>query len=357
MNKPLDGPVRVTSPAPRDTWEELLARDPNSLIFQTPAWTDMMCSTGHFMDASRLYETASGHRWLLPLVRHKSIVPRLSVQGSLPHNWGLGGLVSDGPLRPETVRGVFEDLAHQPVMQTLVSPSPLLNAVWESGRPREVLHDTRLTHILDLQGGFDAVWSGRFQSTTRTAIRKAERSNLDVEWDSTGRLLPIYFKMFMDWAVRRGGERHLPAWLARWSNARRDPLDRFRRIAATFGESCRVYVASVDHEPVASAVFLIYGEHAFYYRGTSLREKANPVRANDLLQCMMIREACQAGCRYYHMGESGGVESLMRFKTGFGAVATPVIGYSIERLPLTNVARGLEAIMKRVENRLLSHTG
>jgi lipid II:glycine glycyltransferase (peptidoglycan interpeptide bridge formation enzyme) len=150
--------------------------------------------------------------------------------------------------------------------------------------------------------------------------------------------------------------RSLPAWFVRWSNARRDPLDKFRKIAELFGEACRVYVAWVGQEPVASAVFLMYKDHAFYYRGTSIREKANPVRANDLLQCMMIQAACQAGCRYYHLGESGGVESLMRFKSGFGAVALPVMGYAIERLPMTAAAQGVERILKRVEQRLLGHT-
>ncbi|HEY3344209.1 MAG TPA: GNAT family N-acetyltransferase [Anaerolineaceae bacterium] len=357
MDTPLNGSLRVTSPAPRGVWNELLARDPHSLIFQTPDWTDLMCATGQYTDASRLYESANERRFLLPLVRRKSITPRLSTQGSLPRNWGLGGLVADSPLHSDTVRCVFDDLSHQAVLQTVITPSPLLAPVWESGRPEGVLCNPRLTHILDLEGGFEEVWSGRFLSTTRTAIRKAERSNLDVEWDSTGKFLPVFFEIFMDWAVRRGRERHLPSWLVRWSNARRDPLERFELIARTLGEACRVYVARVNHEPVAATVFLIYGEHAFYYRGTSLREKANPVRANDMLQCVMIQAACQAGCRYYHMGESGGVESLMRFKTGFGAVAYSVSGYSIERLPLTNVSKGMEGILKRVENRLLSRSG
>jgi len=124
-----------------------------------------------------------------------------------------------------------------------------------------------------------------------------------------------------------------------------------------FGDSSRIYVASLDGEPVAATVFLIHGNHAFYYRGTSVREKANPVRANDLLQCMMIQEACQAGCRYFHMGESGGVESLMRFKTGFGAVSTPILGYAVERLPLTQLGKGMDRLLKGVEQRLLSRPG
>jgi hypothetical protein len=336
---------------------ETLAADPNSLIFQTPTWTDMVCASGRYEDASRYYETTDGRRWVLPLLRTKSIHPGLARQASLPKNWGPGGVLSSTELCAEDIRLIVADIQEQPVLQTLLQPNPLLTETWEAGMPRGISRDPRVTHILDLQGGFSAVWEKRFQSTTRTAIRKAERSNLTVEWDSSGRLIPVYFNMFMTWAMRRGRERHLPDWLVRYTNRQRDPLERFEKIQEFFGDSSRIYVASVNGEPVAATVFLMHGNHAFYYRGTSVREKANPVRANDLLQCMMIQEACQAGCRYFHMGESGGVESLMRFKTGFGAVPTPILGYAVERLPLTQVGKGVDRLLKGVEERLLSRPG
>ncbi len=348
---------RVVSPAPRDIWLEILAADPNSLIFQTPTWTDMVCAGGQYIDASRYYETTDGRRWVLPLLRSKSIAPGLARQASLPKNWGPAGALSSRDLCAEDIRTIFSDIQQQPVLQTLLQPNPLLTALWEAGIPASVSRDPRVTHILDLEGGFNTVWEKRFQSTTRTAIRKAERSNLTVEWDSSGKLIPIYFNMFMTWAMRRGRERHLPDWFVRWTNSRRDPQERFEKILQYFGDSSRIYVASLDSEPVAATVFLVYGKHAFYYRGTSVREKANPVRANDLLQCMMIQEACQAGCRYFHMGESGGVESLMRFKTGFGAVPTPILGYAVEHLPLTEMGKGMDRLLKAVESRLLTRQG
>jgi hypothetical protein len=331
----------------------MLDADPNSLIFQTPTWTDLICSTGHYSDASRLYETGDGHRWIVPMVRAQSVAPWLAAQGSLPKNWGSGGAISSVGLRAEDIRATFSDLRSQPALQTILQPNPLLSSIWEAAAPVDIPRDVRITHILDLKGGFDTVWNHRFQSTTRTAIRKAERSALTVEWDTSGKLIPVYFDMFMAWAVRRGHDRHLPGWFARWTNARRDTRERFERIAQFFDSASRIYVAYLGHEPVAATVFLIYKDHAFYYRGTSIREKANPVRANDLLQCMMIQEACRAGCRYFHMGESGGVESLMRFKTGFGAVPTPIHGYSIEHLPLTRISLQVNKLVKLVEGQLL----
>ena len=313
-----------------------------------------MCSTGYYTDASRLYEAADGRRWLVPMVRKAAMVAPLAAQFSLPHGWGLGGAITEGDFTGEEAQITYADLARQPVIQTGVHPSPLQTGAWEAAIPRGVPSAELLEHVLDLEGGFSAVWEKRFQSTTRTAIRKAEHSNLVVKAENSGELNRIFYEMFMDWSIRRGRERHLPAWLARLTNQRRDPLERFDRISKHLGQAYRVFVAFREGTPVAAAIYLTFGENAFYYRGTSRRELAHPVRANDLLQCLMIQAASDAGCRYYHMGESGGVGSLMRFKAGFGAVPTPFREYSIERLPITRAQAQKERLIKTMETLLLS---
>jgi len=49
------------------------------------------------------------------------------------------------------------------------------------------------------------------------------------------------------------------------------------------------------------------------------RQLAHPVRANRLLHRLAIEEACDAGCRSYHMGHSRPGSSLAEFKQSFGA--------------------------------------
>jgi lipid II:glycine glycyltransferase (peptidoglycan interpeptide bridge formation enzyme) len=263
-------------------------------------------------------------------------------------------VISNNQLHSEDLGFIFTDLANEPVLQTIIHPNPLLSGIWESAKPEGVSAIPHLSHILDLEGGFEKVWEKRFRSTTRTAIRKAENSKLTVEYDVTGKFIPVYYEMFMQWAIQRGQKRHLPPWISRWTNSRREPPERYQYIAQSLGDACRVYVARLDRQPVASAIFLTYKEHAFYYRGTSVRELAGPVRANDLLQARMIEEACRIGCRYYHMGESGGVESLMRFKSGFGAEPVSFMSYSVERLPVTGVTNRLDGFVKHVERQLMT---
>ena len=53
------------------------------------------------------------------------------------------------------------------------------------------------------------------------------------------------------------------------------------------------------------------------------------------------------GCRSYHMGESGGVETLERFKALFGAKAYSYAEYVHERLPITAAREAAEKILGR----------
>jgi hypothetical protein len=56
----------------------------------------------------------------------------------------------------------------------------------------------------------------------------------------------------------------------------------------------------------------------FSLSGKWRRHPATP-RANDILMKLAIEEACVEGCRWFHMGESSGVGSLIRWKERFGA--------------------------------------
>ncbi|HWE61422.1 MAG TPA: hypothetical protein VHB98_06905, partial [Chloroflexota bacterium] len=190
-----DRSVHVTSPAPRALWQHTLEADREALVFQTPAWLDAICALGGYEDASRLYELPGGRRLVLPLVRRSGLPTVMTTQASMPHSWGMGGLVAPGGVRSEDVAAVFADLAGLPVLRTSVRPNPLAGPAWAAAQPPRAIAVPRLAHVLDLEGGFDRVWSKRFLSTTRTAVRKAERAGLDVECDSSGRLMPVFYHL------------------------------------------------------------------------------------------------------------------------------------------------------------------
>jgi len=334
-------------PAPRDAWESLLALDPNALLSHSPAWTDFVCGAGGYEDASRLYELPGGRRLVLPMVRRRHLPGPLAEEASFPPAWGIGGLVAPGGVRLEDAAAVFADLAGRGLLRASLRPNPVDAEAWRAAQPPGATVLPRLAHVLSLEGGFRRVWKERFRGTARTAVRKAERSGLSVQRDTSGTLVPIAQALF-DRSVRRWAEQqHEPQAIARWRSQRRDPPRKLELMTRTLGGACRLWVAWSQGEP-AAAIVVLQGENAHYTRGMMDIDLAGPTRANYLLHMLAIEEACAAGCRHYQMGETGSSSSLAQFKTRFGARPQPYAEYRLERLPLTALDRHARGVVKRV---------
>jgi lipid II:glycine glycyltransferase (peptidoglycan interpeptide bridge formation enzyme) len=100
---------------------------------------------------------------------------------------------------------------------------------------------------------------------------------------------------------------------------RRESVATDAAIARQLGDRCRVGIAWIRNEAVASLILLWNGAHAHYWHSASDRELAGRTYAGYLLLARALEDAAGFGCEYVHMGESGGVRSLMEFKEHFGA--------------------------------------
>ncbi len=338
----------VISPAPRDAWEELYRSDPFAVPYQSPIWFDSMCATGSFEDASRYYLSADGNkRMVLPLVRQKLLPGPLSIQESMPHGWGMGGVLSSFTLNTEDIRFVIDDLEATPSLSISLRPNPLHAELWAAARTPGMVAVPRTAHVLDLEGGSDAVWTKRFSSDTRNKIRKAQKSNIEVEHDTTGRLIPVFYDLLRLSFDRWAQQQNEPVRLARWRGERRDPLRKFETIAKHLGAACNIWVARVEGQP-AAAILVLTGTNVNYSRGAMDKALVGITRANELLQWTAIEHACQIGARHYHMGETGSSEMLADFKSKFGAQAVPYAEYRIDRLPITKIDHALRSTVKRM---------
>jgi hypothetical protein len=345
--------LQVTSPAPRQVWQDLLTADPASVASQTPAWLDCICAVGGYEDASRLYETVGGRQLVLPMVRRRWLPRALTVEASLPAYWGTGGLLAAGSVRAEDVAAVWPYIVAPPTVRLRLRPNFLTAGAWNAVLPPfGVVVTPQTVHVLDLEGGFERVWRDRFNTKTRGGIRKAERAGLDVEFDASGQLLGAFYELYLSWTARRAQEQGLPPWLSQRRASLREPMRKYQAVAQAFGDRCRTWVARWDGKPVAAVVTLIHGAHAFYWRGYSDKDLAAPVRANDLLQRLAIEDACRAGCRYYSMGESGGVASLIEFKSRFGARPQQFPQYDFARVALA-AAEHWPGALERAATRLV----
>jgi len=340
-------PPVVTEPAPRDAWRSLAEADPAALVTQTPAWTDVLCRAG-YEDASRLYRLPDGRRMLLPLVRRRGTLPRaLAPLASLPAAWGMGGLLVDGHASADDVAVLAADLGRLPAVQVTVRPNPLHAEQWRvATRGTTAIAVARRAHVLDLAGGPEAVWDARFTSAARRAVRKAQNADLEVR--GGGLELLSDFRVLFDLSIRRWAEmQHEPLALAKLRAYRRDPPAKFLHVAEALPHRLRVWLAYHDATPVAGLIVLL-GANASYTRGAMDKHRAGSLRANELLHWAAIQEACAAGCRHYHMGETGESVPLARFKEKLGATPVAYAEYRFERLPF--IARSQSAARSVVKH-------
>lgn len=337
----------VTSPAPRVVWEAVFKKDANALVTQSPAWLDCICATGNYEDASRLYEISGRGMFILPMVRLKQVPLMLTTLYSPPYSWGMGGLIGDVAIMAEDVKVVVDDLTQLPGLRKLIRPNPLTTAAWNNVRGAGITLLDRQAHILDLRDGFDQIWSKKFDTNTRRNIRKAESGGVIIECDQSGKLVSVFHQLFKQSVERWATHQHEPHWLAHLRAQKRDPITKFEMIAKYMKSSCRIWVAWHNNEP-AAAILVLQGANAHYTRGVMNVDIAGPTRANDLLHRYAIEDACQSGCQYYHMGETGKSDSLARFKGRFGAEAVPYVECHIERLPVTQLDAQLRGVVKKL---------
>jgi hypothetical protein len=327
--------VIVTSPAPRDAWQRAVAADPLALADGTPAWTDAVC-TERWRDASRLYTAPDGTEVVLPLVRRSG---PLGWAASMPPGWGFGGLVGGSARRPEVVRAVAEDLRGLGLATARVRPLPQDGDLWADCGG---LLLRKRAHVLDLTPGPDALFAGLRKSVRRSVRR---REDVEVQVGGSEALLEAYERLWWLSVDRWGARQREPRALARRRALWRDPPARMRALAQHLGEDFRLWVASVDGQPVAANV-VVLGPSAHATRAVSDQERA-PSGVAQYLDWLGIVEAAERGCATYNLGESGTSQNLAFYKEGLGARGLDYVEVRFERLPLTTLDQRARSVVKR----------
>ncbi len=334
--------IDVGSQERRRLWWRAISADPNSMVTQAPEWMDALTSLGKWEDATRFYEMPGGRLAVLPMARR----PHTGIEASPPHAWGFGGLVAEGGVTDDDVRVVLADLDVGLRVRTSIRPNPLLSAVWERGASPQWTASSRLAHIIDLDKGSDAVWAC-FHKDVRKRVRRAERLGVEIECDTTGRLIPVLYELFERSVIHWASLQHEPVRLARLRARRRDPIEKFQAMAAHLGSQFKLWVARHEGRPVAASLIL-QDRNAHTTRLVMDRSLAATRSATSLLEWHAIRDACRADCGVYHMGESGPSTPLAKSKERFGAIGHSYFEYRRERIPLSTVDGWARSVIKRV---------
>jgi lipid II:glycine glycyltransferase (peptidoglycan interpeptide bridge formation enzyme) len=201
-----------------------------------------------------------------------------------------------------------------------------------SAMPKGFQSEPRATYMLDLSPGPEQLWSGALSSSCRRAVRKATSAGVTIEEGDLGAHLDRYYAM----AVGVFAKSHRPPSLDK---------DDYAALAAIArdGGPVKVWFASLKGRVIAAGIFP-YDEHSVYYLDGVSDPDGQEVRPNNLLHWEVIRWACAHGLSRYDM-VGAGIESIARFKRGFGSVEVPYT-YAFRSLDLvTSAARSTYAFL------------
>jgi hypothetical protein len=297
-------------------WSAVLGADPIATPFQSPEWMASATASGRFENATRMYVSGAG-RTILPLAVSRGL-PFRRAASSMPYGFGAGGLISDHEVSADEMAFILADLESLRFSHLSIRPNPVQWPLWHghSGRWHLI---PRTSHVIDLSGGFDVYWERLITREKRNRARKAETFGTVLERGSGPDFVERYYRLYLHWAQERSAGRGIPRPLIRLSARLREPFWRFRDTAKGMGDNLAIYIAVNKGRDVAAAVFLTSPAGAVEWRSASDPQPCREVLGNDFLMINMIRDACARGIRHLHLGESGGVESLMKFKEQYGA--------------------------------------
>ncbi|WP_417310431.1 GNAT family N-acetyltransferase [Devosia sp.] len=332
--------------ASTDVWSDLMIRDPEAVPYQSPEWAAAACATGGFQNVSRYYETRSGARFVMPMIRRRGVPAMLATAGSMPDGWGMGGLVGSEPPTSDVARAVIADLQEAGFQSIHLRPNPRQAHIWAKAMPERAVVMPRRAHMIDLTGGYDPIWNGVVSRKLRRNVRRAGRL-VEVEFGTGDRLMPLYCRLVESARRRWARLQNEPLALTKLRAWMVEPTEKYTTIARVMGENCRVGVAYVGGRPAAATVVL-RGGNVNCSRVAMDIDLVGSTGANDLLQKLIIDDAVRAGCRFYHLGESGRSSSLARFKEKFGAVAYDYAEYRLETIPLKRFDLAARSVVKRL---------
>ena len=324
--------AEMVSPTPRDIWRGVLRDDPGATALQTPEYFDAVLTATGGADVSRFYQLRDGRQLVLPLVRRQSSLG-LHLDAGYPRGYGPAGMLATGGLLADDVRTVLQDLRNDSLSLRTGGSSHTFEQ-WSAGLLPGVADERHPVAVIELDpgesGDGEAFRAARLDATTRERLRRAVRLGVEVEKDSAGRLVPVFYDIYRAWVERQIVRSALPPVVARRRALRAEPYAKFATVAASTKEACRTFVGWYRGRPVAASIMLLHGHHASSWRSYCIPELATPVFADLLTQVSGIEDAVSSGCRRIDLVCSNGAGDGQQHENSLGAVAGTVVDLRIE---------------------------
>ena len=193
-------------------------------------------------------------------------------------------------------------------------PSPEIDAIMAANKFIKKDTPGYQTIWLDLTQDGETL-RANLHGSWRRSLRKAEASNLTIEWDTNGMSLPWVLKYYQLDKKKRGYEGpDLPIITA---------------LSNSFAAEGKLLVgmAMLDNKPVAAILVLMHGRSATYQIGWST-EDGRKYCAHHVLLWRVLNELKTKDIKDFDLGgvNDDSAKSLKRFKSGMGGTLSELAG-------------------------------
>lgn len=278
-------------------WDSLALSHPDAGFFHSSAWAKVLCKTyGHrpaYFQITRSSEPVA----LVPIMEVNSrLTGRRGV--SLPFTDFCNPLlfgISSMKLVMEKLAAIARERGWKH-FEVRSGPAPHASATPSA---------TFYGHELDLRHSAETLFAG-FASSVRRAIRKAEKSGLNVQVTRTREAVLAFYTLHIQTRRKHGLPPQPSAFF----------LNIYEEVIAR--DLGFIVLAKAGECPVAAAMYFRSGKKAVYKFGASA-ETSQETRSNNLVMWAGIRHLASCGAESLHFGRSSiGNAGLRRFKLGWG---------------------------------------
>ncbi|MDB6146452.1 MAG: hypothetical protein JWO45_116 [Spartobacteria bacterium] len=290
--------VQLIDPLHGPNWNDFIVSHPDSNFFHSSAWAKVICQTyGHKPVYARFSQKGESVA-LVPLI--EIISPLTGRRGvCLPFSDACGPLVFSEN-RLSLVTDGLSRIARERKWKYFEI---------RGGRALEAVAKTAASfygHRLDLRAGSERLFEG-FRSSTKSAIRQALKSDLNVQLERTGDAMLDFYQLHLRTRRRHG----VPP----------QPVSFFLNIHENVIKAGHGFIVSARAglHAVAAAVFFVFGGQALYKFAAS-DPKFQRARGNNLVIWEAIRHLIDRGADMLDFGRTSlDNAGLRRFKLSWGS--------------------------------------
>ena len=322
---------------------------PAATMYHTLEWRDVLSTTYGYEAHYLVAKEGDTIRGVLPLMKAKGFV-RGTRLVCLPFSHSVPVLF-DTPDTLADLLGYCRDL---------VTETGAAYAEIRHGFPLESSHglvpsSSWSGSVLSLSGSLDDIWKRFDPKRVRWAIRKAERSDLEMVEATDLTSYEAFYRLELLTRKRQGA----PPYAFRFFEQLHSVLGPARKI--------KLYLAYLGRSCVAGVIVLYHGTSAIYGYGASSSDRSFlRLQPNNGLLWKAIRDAHGQGCATFDFGTTPlSNEGLLRFKSRWGTTTEPVPYYFMVKdgaeAPVMNregpLVRGVSYLLGKLPVWLLARVG